>query len=150
MLQILTSLFLSLFCRSVDFSMCVNSRRCSGRLADVANTNLSLPVSLPILVQGGGMCIFSSTVTLTSCTFTSNTAVRSVVQVGCLVLQILTSLFLSLFCRSVDFRMCVNSRSCSGRLPDVANTNLSLPVSLLSVGRFQSVRKPSTLFRSVA
>ena len=149
MLRILTSLFLSLFCRPVDFSGCVNCRRYSGRLPDVANTNLSLSVSLSNRVQGGGMYIFSSTVTLTSCTFTSNTAVRRVVQVGCLMLQILTSLFLSLFCRSVDFRLCVNCRRCSGRLADLANTNLSLPVSLLSVGRFQTVRKLSTLFRSV-
>ncbi len=93
MLQTLTSLFLSLFCRSVDFRMCVNCRRCLGQLPDVENTNLSLPVSFSNLVQGGGMYIRSSTVTLTSCSFTSNTAVRSVVQVGWLMLQILTSLF---------------------------------------------------------
>jgi hypothetical protein len=34
------------------------------------------------------------------------------------------------------------------RLMEIAN--LSVPVSLLSVGRFQDVRKLSTLFRSVA
>ena len=150
MLQILTSLFLSLFCRSVDFSMCVNCRRCSGRLPDVANTYLSLPVFLSNLVQGGGMRIYSSTVTLTSCTFTSNTAVRCVVLVGWLMLQILTSLFLSLFCRSVDFRECVNCRRCSGLSPDVANTNLSFSVSFLSVGQFQYVRQLLTLFSSFA
>ncbi len=96
------------------------------------------------------MYISDSTVTLTSCFFTSNTAVRSNVQVEWPMMQILNSLFLPLFCRSVNFRECVDCRRCSCRLPDDANTKRCLPVSLLSVGRLQVVRKMSTLIRAVA
>ena len=78
------------------------------------------------------MYISSSTVTLTFCVYTSNTAVRSVVQVSCPMSQKL-NLYLSVSVVSVDFSMCVKCRRCSGRLADVANTNLSLPVSVVSV-----------------
>ena len=100
-IPVCTNLSLPFSLLSGDFSLCVNPRRCSARLPDSANTNLSLAVSRSFL-QGGGMLIYSSKVTLTSCSFTSNTAVRSVVQLACLIAQILTSLLLSLFCRSIS------------------------------------------------
>jgi hypothetical protein len=86
------------------------------------------------------MYISSSTVTLTSCTFNSNNAVRRVVYVVWLMLQFLTSLFLSLFL-SVAIRMCVKWRCCAGRLADVARTNLCISFSVLSVDFSKCVKR---------
>jgi hypothetical protein len=152
-LKIVTILFLPLICRFISGSAYrVNVVKVSvGCCCSYWTFSLSLSFSLSphtldrLFVQGSGMDIISSTVTLASCSFTSNSAV-CVVEVS-----------VGWFCNYWRFSFCLSS---VGRIQGVRTVSLLFRSGMgvvdnsnnfssyhWCVGRIQSVRKVSTSWR---